>query len=70
LIVNTPWVVSELTWNGQDAARGKLIKIHGFPGALKVKSLLKKNIYSIEKRMLSNYMKQELIRPSAPMAFV
>ncbi|MCW5235407.1 hypothetical protein D5047_03405 [Verminephrobacter eiseniae] len=29
--------VSELTWDGQDAARGKLIKIHGFPGALKVK---------------------------------
>ena len=29
--------VSELQWREQEAANGKLIKIHGFPGALKVK---------------------------------
>jgi hypothetical protein len=29
--------VSDLQWSGQDDAQGKLIKIHGFPGALKVK---------------------------------
>ncbi|MCW5221328.1 transposase [Verminephrobacter aporrectodeae subsp. tuberculatae] len=29
--------VSKLQWNQQEAAHGKLIKIHGFPGATKVK---------------------------------
>ena len=29
--------VSELQWSEQDAANGKLIKVYGFPGALKVK---------------------------------
>jgi hypothetical protein len=29
--------VNDLTWSDHDAATGKLIKIHGFPGALKVK---------------------------------
>lgn len=29
--------VSELSWSDQSQAEGKLVKIHGFPGALKVK---------------------------------
>jgi hypothetical protein len=29
--------VSDLAWRDQDAATGKLVKIHGFPGAMKVK---------------------------------
>jgi hypothetical protein len=34
----TPYkAVSALQWSEEDAAQGKLIKIHGFPGAIKVK---------------------------------
>lgn len=29
--------VSDLTWSTKDVAEGKLIKVHGFPGAMKVK---------------------------------
>jgi hypothetical protein len=141
--------VSELTWSDQDDAQGKLIKIHGFPGALKVKlfrvatgngrtewvvtndvkqassddtrdicairwkieqyprevkqtlgmekcqcrsaraqrnhigcvilawnhltalaRILKSNVYSLKRQMLSNYMRQELIKPMVPMSAV
>ena len=141
--------VSELQWSEQDAVKGKLIKVYGFPGALKVKLFrvattnirtewvvtndldqastddtraicairwkieqyhrevkqtlgiekcqcrseraqrnhigcvilawnhlttfartLTTNIYAVKKRMLSNYMKQELVRPLVPMSAV
>jgi hypothetical protein len=31
------YAVNDLQWSGQDAKQGKLIKFHGFPGAIKVK---------------------------------
>ena len=141
--------VSGLQWSEQDAAKGKLIKIHGFPGALKVKLFrvattnsrtewvvtndidqastddtrsicairwkieqyhrevkqtlgiekcqcrseraqrnhigcvilawnhmtsfardLATNIYALKEKMLSNYLRQELVRPLVPMSAV
>jgi SRSO17 transposase len=141
--------VSALQWSEQDSATGKLIKVHGFPGALKVKLFrvattnsrtewvvtndteqasiddtreicairwkieqyhrevkqtlgIEKcqcrseraqrnhigcvilvwnhmtafargamtNIYALKEKMLSNYMRQELVRPSVPMPTV
>ena len=141
--------VSGLQWSEQDAAKGKLIKVHGLPGALKVKLFrvatsnsrtewvvtndidqasidetreicairwkieqyhrevkqtlgiekcqcrseiaqrnhigcvilawnhmtsfargLRINIYALKEKMLSNYMRQELVRPSVPMSAI
>ncbi len=141
--------VSALSWSDQNEAKGKLIKIHGFPGAIKVKLFrvavtntrtewivtndvdqnsidetknicaerwkieqyhrevkqtlgiekcqcrseraqrnhigcvilawnhitayareMMTNIYNLKEKMLSNYMKQELIRPFVPMSAV
>jgi hypothetical protein len=141
--------VSGLQWSDQEAAKGKLIKVHGFPGALKVKLFrvattnsrtewvvtndidqestddtrsicairwkieqyhrevkqtlgiekcqcrsetaqrnhigcvilawnhltsvardLTTNIYALKEKMLTNYMKQELVQPLVPMSLV